>query len=77
MWRVWVSKVWPVCSKVWRVCMCGGCGSVRCGQYAVRCGGCACGGWGSVRCGQYAVRCGGCACVEGVGQWVMPTLSVT
>ena len=20
--------------------MCGGCGSVRCGQYAVRCGGC-------------------------------------
>ena len=19
MWRVWVSKVWPVCSKVWRV----------------------------------------------------------
>ena len=27
--------------------------------------------------GQYAVRCGGCACVEGGGQWIMPTLSVT
>ena len=72
MWRVGVSKVWPACSKVWRVWV-SKVWPVCSKVWRV----CMCGGCGSIRCGQYAVRCGGCACVEGVGQWIMPTLSVT